>query len=203
MLSKWFNRNKNVSAAQAAPVTAPQPASAAHDPYEFMSNAETRDLLRKAVLEDDLGVVKSIARHHPDCAKWVMESTSMWIGGEPYRAPLHFYAITNGHRRILQWLIDNGADIDARGNFLNETALYHAARLGQTECVRTLIAAGADPHTQTLTHTPMTASDAARAHGHQDCARVIEEAQINAGRAEMAVREDRVLKAPRVTFKKS
>lgn len=197
MLSNWFNRKKQA----AVPAQPPAPVATAHDPYEFMSNDAARDAILKAVLEDDLGTVKSIARHHPDCARWVIEAKGSSIGGEPIRTPLTFYPAGAGHVRVLQWLLDNGAELEARSNMLNHTALYHAAQRGQIESVRVLLAAGADAYTRAEVVTPHTAVQAARQGGFEDIAQLIESEQQRAQSvASLATRADRVLIAPKITF---
>ena len=58
-------------------------------------------------------------------------------------APLHF-AICNGHRDIAEYLISEGADINAKNNEGGQTPLHIAARNGQKDVVELLIAKGAD-----------------------------------------------------------
>ena len=63
--------------------------------------------------------------------------------------PLHFAASQCGENGssvpIVQWLLDHGADPNAQAKELL-TPLHWAAKMGQVEVVRTLLAAGAEPH---------------------------------------------------------
>jgi ankyrin repeat protein len=74
-------------------------------------------------------------------------------------------ACRNGHTDAARFLLDRGADVDARG-FLGATGLHWAAHNGHADAVRFLLAAGADP---TL-HDTRFDSDAlgwAREGGHE------------------------------------
>lgn len=57
---------------------------------------------------------------------------------------LHWASINN-RIEIMHFLIDKGAEIDARGGELNATPLHWATRQGQLEAVVILMNAGADP----------------------------------------------------------
>jgi ankyrin repeat protein len=59
-------------------------------------------------------------------------------------APALFYAIDGHHPRVVQWLIDVGADLDDGFKSGGVTALMHAAEQDDAECVGVLIRAGAD-----------------------------------------------------------
>ena len=58
--------------------------------------------------------------------------------------PALFYAIDGRHPRLVQWLIDVGADIDDGFKSGGVTALMHAAEQDDADCIDVLIAAGAD-----------------------------------------------------------
>jgi ankyrin repeat protein len=53
-------------------------------------------------------------------------------------------ACRNGHTEAAQFLLDRGADVNARG-FFSATGLHWAAINGHADTVRFLLAAGADP----------------------------------------------------------
>jgi ankyrin repeat protein len=80
-------------------------------------------------------------------------------------SPAFVLACRNGHTDAARFLLDRGADVDARG-FLGATGLHWAAHNGHADAVRFLLAAGADP---TL-HDTRFDSDAlgwAREGGHE------------------------------------
>jgi hypothetical protein len=56
------------------------------------------------------------------------------------------WAAINNRVAIVQELIDRGADVNATGGFLKETALGWAVRQGALEAVVALVQNGADPH---------------------------------------------------------
>ena len=58
--------------------------------------------------------------------------------------PPLFYAIENNHIELLEWLIAEKFDIEASDDFKTTTPLILAAELGATECVRLLLANGAN-----------------------------------------------------------
>jgi ankyrin repeat protein len=55
-----------------------------------------------------------------------------------------YAAARNGHREVVEYLLDQGADVNARGVF-GATALQWAAFNGHTGVVELLLARGADP----------------------------------------------------------
>ena len=59
-------------------------------------------------------------------------------GGVPLR-----YAAETGHKELVELLIANGADVNAKGE-LGETPLHDAAQADQKEIIKLLIANGAD-----------------------------------------------------------
>ena len=199
MLSKWFNHKKTLPTA-----VPPAAAPVAHDPYEYMSNDEARATMLTAVLGDDLGVVKSIARHHPGCVDWLVVAKGSAIGNEPMTSPMIMYAAGNASLRVLQWMIDNNVNLEARSNVLCQTALFHACQHGHRAVVEMLLSAGADPATRAEVRSPITAAQMARNNEHEDIAQLLEHEQQRAESKEsLAIRDDRVLTAPRVPFKAS
>ncbi len=59
--------------------------------------------------------------------------------------PATAYAIQNNHVAMLDWLLDQGFDIELGDNF-GCTPIITAAELGRLDCLRLLIARGADIH---------------------------------------------------------
>ncbi len=64
-------------------------------------------------------------------------------------------AALKGSEQIVERLIDHGADVNVRNEFLGDTPLEVAATLGHVEVVRRLLAAGADVTIGTECGTPL------------------------------------------------
>lgn len=84
-----------------------------------------------------------------------------------------YIACRNGNRAVAEFLMTQGADIEARGYF-GATALHWAAGQGRLETVEWLIEEGADPSLRDPRFDG-TAAGWAREFGHEDVARRIEE----------------------------
>jgi ankyrin repeat protein len=56
-----------------------------------------------------------------------------------------FYACEGGHEEFATFLLDNGAEVDAK-NHSGVTALFIAAQVGAASVVRLLMDRGADPN---------------------------------------------------------
>jgi ankyrin repeat protein len=67
------------------------------------------------------------------------ERVGLGVGGITY--PL-LMAVKKGHKGIVELLLNEGAEINTRGDF-EETALHLAARAGHKEVVQLLISEGA------------------------------------------------------------
>ncbi len=74
----------------------------------------------------DSGAITANSRDHEDCT-------------------LLQWAAINNRTVIVQELLDRGADVNAAGGFLKETALQWAVRQGALEAVVSLVCNGADP----------------------------------------------------------
>lgn len=110
---------------------------------------------------------------HPETARMLLDH-----GADPNRAgmgamkvtPLHA-AVSSGQSQIVQWLLDAGADVDARQQ-MDYTPLMGAAANARTEIIDLLLARGAD---RSLKSTDgKTAADVAREHGHAEVAERLE-----------------------------
>jgi hypothetical protein len=66
-------------------------------------------------------------------------------------------AAEKGHTRIAQVLLENGADVEAKGPG-SLTPLIYAATEGRTETVKLLVDKGADIHRRTVMGTPLEAA---------------------------------------------
>lgn len=76
-------------------------------------------------------------------------------------------AVSAGQQQIAQWLVEAGADINARQQ-LDYTPLMGAAANARLEILDLLLAHGADPSLKTT--EGKSAADLARGHGHGDIA---------------------------------
>jgi len=95
-------------------------------------------------------------------------------------------ACANGHVLVAARLLA-GRDVNAAGGAGGPPPLHAAARCGRTEMVRFLLAVGADP---ALVAGRVTAAELARAMGHEETARAIEEfdeEEADAGRLDWRV----------------
>ncbi len=86
------------------------------------------------------------------------------------------YAAYNGNEETLSWLLDRGADPNAK-DAKNETALHFAAANGQKGAARLLIEAGADANARSdFDHTP---AELARERGHGELADYLDSARAS------------------------
>ena len=90
--------------------------------------------------------------------------------------PLHA-ALVQGNRRVVELLLDAGADVDARQHN-GWTALQAAAQHGSAELAALLLERGADPHL--AMDEGKTALDIARAQGHAAVVALLEQAEQRA-----------------------
>lgn len=81
------------------------------------------------------------------------------------------YAATAGHTAIVQWLIEHGADVNARTD-RGVTALYMAARGGHDSSAKLLLNNGADPHL--CNDQLISPSQAAQSHGFHSLAKTLQ-----------------------------
>ena len=139
---------------------------------EPQHQAATRGLARAAVRVDVLQAMSSGARAE------AADDPAAILGDETLMAAVDF-----GHQALARWLLEQGADPNARsGPPSRHTALHSAAWNGDTEMVRLLLEAGADKHllddehentpqgwaevARTVTNNPVCAEAAALLAGH-------------------------------------
>ncbi|MDQ3170198.1 MAG: ankyrin repeat domain-containing protein [Acidobacteriota bacterium] len=80
-------------------------------------------------------------------------------------------AVSSNQLQAAEWLLDAGADVNARQQ-MDYTPLMGAAANARAELLDLLLARGADPSLATT--DGKTAADLARDHGHEDVARRLE-----------------------------
>ena len=80
-------------------------------------------------------------------------------------------AVSSNQLQAAEWLLDAGADVNARQQ-MDYTPLMGAAANARAELLDLLLARGADPARSTT--EGKTAADLAREHGHEDVARRLE-----------------------------
>jgi ankyrin repeat protein len=83
------------------------------------------------------------------------------VRGRCGATPLSF-AVMGSHPRMLQWLIDNGQDVQQSDDY-NATALFTASECDQIECAAVLLANGA--HVDHYDHIPQTPLASTRTAG--------------------------------------
>lgn len=119
-----------------------------------------------------------------EAVKWLLDhGAPLERRGNEWGA-LH-YAVFNGHRELAQYLINRGANVNARAPNL-ATSLMLAAREGQEALAEDLVKAGADPSlTNDLGETPLAW---AMRHGNASIAKLVSspEAFANAVRNQPA-----------------
>eukprot|EP01097_Dermamoeba_algensis_P006846 TRINITY_DN426_c0_g1_i1.p1 TRINITY_DN426_c0_g1~~TRINITY_DN426_c0_g1_i1.p1 ORF type:complete len:127 (-),score=45.42 TRINITY_DN426_c0_g1_i1:252-632(-) len=84
-------------------------------------------------------------------------------------------AAENGHLDIVDFLLQKGADVNKQVQGM-PSALHYAAGHGHIEVVKSLLKAGASIKLKT---NGKTASDAAKAAGQVECAKILEKAKMN------------------------
>jgi ankyrin repeat protein len=135
----------------------------------------------RAVLDEDPARLNSVAADgffplglaayfkHPDAARLLLDR-----GADPNQAAsngakvtaLHA-AVSSNQPQIVEWLLDAGADVNARQQ-MDYTPLMGAAANARTAILDLLLARGADPALRTT--DGKSAADLAREHGHEEVA---------------------------------
>ncbi len=101
--------------------------------------AERREPLVAAVVADDVDAVRTLV---------VGDAPLEWRDAT-YRRPLLSWAALAGSARVAEWLLAEGADVNARDP-VGSTALHMAAFCGRDGIAAMLVERGADPHATTI-----------------------------------------------------
>ena len=87
--------------------------------------------------------------------------------GNQITSPLQIAGYCN-HPDIVQYLIESGSDVNAKGN---ETALHQASEMGNLEVVKILLKNGADPDIKSV--DGKTPKDVAMENNHDDVVQIL------------------------------
>ena len=112
-----------------------------NQPVEFVARATMR-----AAMEDDINLLNAIAIHHPACANLFDEIDIGDAEGKKLATPAIYGAVMQNSVRAMAWLIEHGADVNARSSWDNETPLHVAVRLQRYDVAKLLLAAHANPY---------------------------------------------------------
>ncbi|MCH8322007.1 MAG: ankyrin repeat domain-containing protein [Proteobacteria bacterium] len=112
--------------------------------------------------------------------KWILKKVLLLLQGEILAdhglTPLHA-AAWEGRTEAVEWLIANGADIEAERKEPNKTAILIAAERGHLDIVQLLAKSGADPDTRTEdNHSPL---HAAAWNGHGEIVRWLLQSDVD------------------------
>jgi len=100
--------------------------------------------------------------------KFPIDSPSKMTGERPLDV-----AVSTGARDATNLLLSLGADINAKNPISQETALMHAAKAGQIECIGLLLREPYRAKTKLTNINGETALTIASSHGHLDCVNAI------------------------------
>ena len=104
----------------------------------FFSLSDLQDRFLEACKKDDLDKVESIIQGQPQTVAQAL----LQARDENQRSCLHC-AAWNGHLAVVQYLVEQGADKEAKDN-AGDTALHLAAYAGELAVVQYLVEQGAD-----------------------------------------------------------
>ena len=86
-------------------------------------------------------------------------------------------ASRNGHTEVVKYLLNKGAEINAKANTTQSTALMIASENGYTEIVRILLDKGADVNVKAkIDNVEYTALKMAKKNGHKEVVEILERA---------------------------
>ena len=135
---------------RASPLAASQPAEpiakTSRPARGSASKSEPNYSLLSATFDGNIEAVKH----------WLTEGANVNVKDTDYRGetPLQ-YATQEGHKEVAEFLISNGADVNAKVFGNGETPLQYAAQGGHKEIAEQLIANGADVNAMSVHGTPL------------------------------------------------
>lgn len=114
-------------------------------------------ILRRHLDHEVVQHLENVCRYLESMRSWIQSNSHRQFEDlTPYSfTALHIVAIGGGECAVVDFLVDQGVDVDQR-NFTDETPLLCALRAGHVDIARTLLKRGADPTLATiLGETPL------------------------------------------------
>ena len=153
------------------------------DVFEAATLGRTAQL--RTLIEDDRSRIRAYAADgfyplglaayfkHPETVRMLLDlgADVHQAANNPAKVQALHAAVSSNQTQIVRWLIDAGADVNARQQ-MDYTPLMGAAANARLEILDLLLAHGADPSMKTT--EGKTAADLAREHGHADVAARLE-----------------------------
>ena len=163
------------------PEIAEMVAAAKGDLDVFEAAALGRTVRLRELIEDDRSQLRAVAPdgffplglaayfRHQDAVRLLLDMGAdvHQTASNPTKVTALHAAVAADHAQIAQWLVEAGADVDARQQ-IDFTPLMGAAANARMEILELLLAHGADPSLKTT--EGKTAADLAREHGRGDIA---------------------------------
>lgn len=131
-----------------------------------MLSLEAHETIRRAIRGEDFNVVTALIGDDRSTLDAVLEPFGGW---------LHL-ATEAGRLELVQWLVEQGVDIDQRGGVAGGSAIHRAASDGHLDIVRFLLGVGASLDVSEPVRNPLFG---AIYGGHTEVARVLIDSGID------------------------